>query len=491
MQVLTSKDNSFGLKSLSTLVNQSVERSVRTIEAIHHRKLKNLGIDLDKKVDTNRVIFNFSNRVLTQKEKEALSLGLDFCLRPKKVGFVKFFIPFERMCHLLKNCMIYEDTFNSVFRKIALLANSTYVQQNQETYSSDFTEQVTNSLQNLKSDEHIVITKPDKGRGIVLLSRTDYINKLSSILSDSSKFQLLNVNLATHLLKLEDKLNRIIRPLKTILDETIYHSIFSAGSRAGFMYGLPKVHKPGLPLRPIISSIGTFSYNLAKFLVQIIQPLTYNEYTISNSSNFINEISHLRFDDTITMASFDVESLFTNVPLAETTQIITNNTTAEFLSQFGLEKKQLLSLLIVVTKDSVFTFDNRLYTQIDGVAMGSPIGPSYANAFLCYHERKWLQDCPLEFKPLFYKRYIDDTFLVFKHPSHIQLFLSYLNDQHRNIKFTCEIEKENQLSFLDTLITKENGRLYTTVYRKPTFTGLGMHYLSYSPQSIRLIAYQL
>ncbi|XP_037773698.1 uncharacterized protein LOC119569744 [Penaeus monodon] len=260
--------------------------------------------------------------------------------------------------------------------KIALLANSTYVQQNQETYSSDFTEQVTNSLQNLKSDEHIVITKPDKGRGIVLLSRTDYINKLSSILSDSSKFQLLNVNLATHLLKLEAKLNRIVRPLKTILDETIYHSIFSAGSRAGFMYGLPKVHKPGLPLRPIISSIGTFSYNLAKFLVQIIQPLTYNEYTISNSSNFINEISHLRFDDTITMASFDVESLFTNVPLAETTQIITNNTTAEFLSQFGLEKKQLLSLLIVVTKDSVFTFDNRLYTQIDGVAMGSPIGPN-------------------------------------------------------------------------------------------------------------------
>ncbi|XP_037800345.1 uncharacterized protein LOC119595258 [Penaeus monodon] len=274
-------------------------------------------------------------------------------------------------------------------------------------------------LQNLKSDEHIVITKPDKGKGIVLLNRTDYIDKLSTSLSDSSKFQLLNVNLATHLLKLEDKLNRIIRPLKTILDETIYHSIFSAGSRAGFMYGLPKVHKPGLPLRPIISSIGTFSYNLAKFLVQNIQPLIYNEYTISNSSNFVNEISHLRFDDTITMASFDVESLFTNVPLAETTQIITDNTTAECLSHFGLEKKQLLSLLNVVTKDSVFTFDNRLYTQIDGVAMVSPIGPSYANAFLCYHERKWLQDCPLEFKPLFYKRYIDDTFLVFKHPSHV------------------------------------------------------------------------
>lgn len=147
------------------------------------------------------------------------------------------------------------------------------------------------------------------------------------------------------------------------------------------MYGLPKVHKPGIPLRPIISSIGTFCYNLAKFLVQIIQPLTFNEYTLSNSSNFVNEISQLRVANTTTMASFDVESLFTNVPPTETTHIITNNTTAESLSQFGLEKKQLIFLLNIVTKDSVFTFDKCLYTQIDGVAMDSPIGPSYANAF--------------------------------------------------------------------------------------------------------------
>lgn len=108
------------------------------------------------------------------------------------------------------------------------------------------------------------------------------------------------------------------------------------------MYGLPKVHRPGIPLRPIISSIGTFCYNLAKFLVQIIQPLTFNEYTLSNSSNFVNEISQLRVANTTTMASFDVESLVTNVPPTETTHIITNNTTAESLSQFGLEKKQLI-----------------------------------------------------------------------------------------------------------------------------------------------------
>lgn len=92
------------------------------------------------------------------------------------------------------------------------------------------------------------------------------------------------------------------------------------------MYGFPKVQLPGIPLRPIISSICTFRYDLAKFLVRIIQPLI-NKYT--SSLNFVNEISNLRVEGTTTtMARFDVESLFTDVPLAETTQMKTNNITA-------------------------------------------------------------------------------------------------------------------------------------------------------------------
>ena len=76
---------------------------------------------------------------------------------------------------------------------------------------------------------------------------------------------------------------------------------------------------------------------------------------------------------------------------------------------------------------------------------------------------------------------MDDTFLIFKERPHIQLFLDYLNGKHQNIKFTCEIEENSRLSFLDTHIIKENGRLTSSTYRKPTFTGLGLDFLSYSP----------
>jgi len=118
--------------------------------------------------------------------------------------------------------------------------------------------------------------------------------------------------------------------------------------------------------------------------------------------------------------------------------------------------------------------------------MGSPLGPCYANTFLCYHEQAWLNNCPSSFKPIYYRRYMDDTFLLFSDPSHINPFMSYLNSQHPNIRFTCEAEQNNKLSFLDTTVTFHNGCFSVNTYRKPTFTGLGLHFLSYIPRIYKL-----
>ena len=74
-----------------------------------------------------------------------------------------------------------------------------------------------------------------------------------------------------------------------------------------------------------------------------------------------------------------------------------------------------------------FTFDGNIYKQVDGVAMGSPLGPTLANTFMCHMEEKWMSDCPSNFKPTFYRRYVDDTFLIFESVSHIPLFLECFN----------------------------------------------------------------
>ena len=92
------------------------------------------------------------------------------------------------------------------------------------------------------------------------------------------------------------------------------------------------------------------------------------------------------------MASFDVKNLFTNVPLKETTEIILNNYNPT--SFFNISKTILNKLLVFATSESIFIYKDRIFNQIDGVSMGSPLGPSYANIFMCFNEVNWLEDCP-------------------------------------------------------------------------------------------------
>ena len=69
-----------------------------------------------------------------------------------------------------------------------------------------------------------------------------------------------------------------------------------------------------------------------------------------------------------------------------------------------------------------YIFNYILYEQIEGLSMGQPLGPTFANIFMCFHEEMWLEQCPDDFRPVFYKRYIDDTFILFKDKLHFPLF---------------------------------------------------------------------
>ena len=114
-----------------------------------------------------------------------------------------------------------------------------------------------------------------------------------------------------------------------------------------------------------------------------------------------------------------------------------------------LSKNELYYLLKSATSESSLIFDNILYKQIDDVAMGSPLGPTLANAFLCHNEKLWLDSCPPEIKPVVYRRYVDDIFVLFKSKGHLLLFAKYMNTRHKNFKFTFNFEQNNSFSFLD------------------------------------------
>ena len=121
-------------------------------------------------------------------------------------------------------------------------------------------------------------------------------------------------------------------------------------------------------------------------------------------------------------------------------------------------------------------FSDVYYKQIDDVATGSPLGPTLANLFLVYDERKWLESCAIQIRPKYYSRYVDDIFVMFKHKDHVEKFLRYMNSCHCNIQFTCEKESNDKTSFLDISITRSKTKLVTSLCRKKTFVGVYMNY---------------
>ena len=189
------------------------------------------------------------------------------------------------------------------------------------------------------------------------------------------------------------------------------------------------------------------------------------------------------------MVSYDVSSLFTNVPLIETIDIIISALFPTEDSVFeGFDINSFRRLLELAVMDNYFIFNNKIYKQTDGMAMGSPLGPTFANIFMCHLEKLYLEQCPTSFKPVFYKRYVDDTFVLFKEMQHANLFLNFINSFHPNISFTMDTESDNQLPFLDITISRSNDQFLTGVFRKKTFTGLGMNFFSHCSFSFKLNA---
>ena len=110
-------------------------------------------------------------------------------------------------------------------------------------------------------------------------------------------------------------------------------------------------------------------------------------------------------------------------------------------------------MLKIAIFESFIIFDGKFHEQYDGVAMGSLLGTTLANVFMCHFENIWLENYLAHFKSIAYRRFVDDTFLLFQTKDHIEKFKNYLKKQHKSIKFTSEIEGNGPLSFLDVTIT--------------------------------------
>ena len=268
--------------------------------------------------------------------------------------------------------------------------------------------------------------------------------------------------------------------MKGHVDEEILSEIVPSGAQPGKLYGLCKVHKEGYPLRPVISMLNTPEYKLAKYLDTFIKPNIPISFSCDSTDKFLDNLKSFSIQPDIKVVSFDVVSLYTNIPLIETIDIIANALYAPTSFKVPpFPKKSFIKLLTIATQ-GIFMYKDKIYKQTDGVAMGSPLGPSLANFFLGYLENKNIVNSI--HAPSFYNRYIDDICAIFSDGDNIQPFLDFINSLHQNIKFTIEYAKDT-FPFLNVELKFNDFSFDSCIYRKPTHTGQMLHFKALCPYS--------
>ena len=226
-------------------------------------------------------------------------------------------------------------------------------------------------------------------------------------------------------------------------------------------------------MRPILSMVNSAQHKLAKFLNVLLNPVLefFSSYTLKDSFTFVEQIKGMNSDNTF-MASYDVKSLFTNVPLDEVINICAD--TLYKLDKSSISKKNFIKLLKFSTSGVHFIFNSQVYSQHNGIAMGSPLGPTLSNIFMGFIEKKVISKYKVT-----YFRYVDDCFVLGEDEKDIDELFCVLNKAHSSIKFTLEKENNNELPFLDVLVKRHNHKFLTTVFRKETFTGSYLNFHSF------------
>ena len=249
------------------------------------------------------------------------------------------------------------------------------------------------------------------------------------------------------------------------------HTQMHAGCVPPKFYGLPKIHKPDTPLRPMVSSCGSVTYGVAKELTKILKPLVgKSPHHITSTQDFVEQAKQFKLEPGECLSFYDVSALFTSVPIDPALYIIKDlldkdNTLKE---RTVMEVSDIIFLLDFCLKNTYFSFQDQFYEQVEGAAMGSPVSSIVANLYMEYLEQKALSTTPT---PKFWHRYVDDTFVIHKEANK-QGFPQHINSLDPAIRFPVEDNKEDgSFPFLDTIVKPEaDASLSITVYRKSTHT---------------------
>lgn len=317
-------------------------------------------------------------------------------------------------------------------------------------------------IKNLKN-KNCYYVKADKGNKLVIIEKADYDRRMLNLINECAYKKVKN----TPLPKMIRESDSLRQKIGKVFGVRLARNLKVSNPKDARIHGLPKLHKAGNKMRPIVSSIGTTDYLIAKWLVGEVKKLPpFVSFSVKNSFDFAEKIENVVVNSDETKISFDVCSLFPSIPID-----VALREFEKYLEPIDIpfEHKSIYYQAARMCMDhSYFQFRDSIYQVTTGTNMGNPLSPLISELFTSAFERKLEEENLL---PRIWLRYVDDVFAIVK-KNEIDSVLNVLYNRFDTIKFTCENENDEcKISFLDMeLSTSVYNKIDIGIYHKPTDT---------------------
>lgn len=330
---------------------------------------------------TSKHIVNLLSTQIDQITLGLLERGLNFSISPRT-------IPKEDiLCNIEYRIKDLPDNIKEIVRQ-----DCSIIIRRARPPKRNISKQEYLALKTLNQNPNIVILKADKGGVIVIMNKKDYDKNMLDHLNNNGCYTILKKNPI-------GKVSKIIKGLIKASNEHNTKNLIETNPYTPRIYGAPKIHKEGVPIRPIVNTICGPTYHLAKYLPKKLKPLVGNTSSfIKDPNHFINEIKHIKLDQNDILVSFDMKSLYTNIPIGEAMKAI-----------HKIIDPNTAKLVEVCLRSTFSSYKDDIYEQTCSVAMGSPLSPIIANLFMEVFKTKAIEFSPL--KPKIWKR-VDNTYII-------------------------------------------------------------------------------
>ncbi|XP_045460391.1 uncharacterized protein LOC123670856 [Harmonia axyridis] len=313
--------NSETEETIQELTNQIHRRQTYIITECtktYNKKLETLtrrtNIQMDTKYLTDDTIENITQATLPPYVIDTLKLGAKFAIEDNNIGKVP---THQILAHIEGGITkLPTDEQNDIRMKVSqtLSSHIKNIKGQKQRHNKHLTN-FTKTKKFFKEHNELLITRADKGNKTVIMTNTEYEEKMSILLKDNTTYIKTKRDMT---LTLEKENNKIIKNWKEkgFISEIDYKTLIIHNSKTPKIYGLPKIHKEGNPLRPIVSCVQSPLYHLSKYLAEILTRTTgNNEYYIKNSIELKEQLNKLKINKNDKLYSLDVVSLYTNIPI--------------------------------------------------------------------------------------------------------------------------------------------------------------------------------